>query len=156
MITTDSADRLIEQLQLAPHPEGGWYRETWRAETDTNGRSKGTAILFLLKSGESSHWHRVDADELWIWQGGDPLQLRVTIDEKETIGTLCLGNDIASGQQLQGLVPVNAWQAAKVTRPPSNAQGYSLVTCVVVPGFDFAGFELAPRLWEPGGVRRHD
>ena len=149
MAASDSAERLIEQLQLQPHPEGGWYRETWRAEAAAGARSGGTAILFLLKSDERSHWHRVDADELWLWQGGDPLELRIAQGDDETPESLILGSEIANGHMLQGLVPRGAWQAA---RPVSdrNASGYSLVSCVVVPGFDFAGFELAPENWEPG------
>lgn len=148
----DSAQNLIEQLGLSPHPEGGWYRETWRAAAGPDGRAGGTAILFLLKTGESSHWHRVDADELWLWQDGDPLELRIADSDAGPVRKLMLGADIACGQQLQGLVPTDAWQAA---RPVGNhlergRMGYTLVSCVVVPGFDFAGFELAPPGWAPG------
>ncbi len=148
----DSAQNLIEQLGLSPHPEGGWYRETWRAPARPDGRAGGTAILFLLKTGESSHWHRVDADELWLWQDGDPLELRIANSDAGPVRKLMLGADIACGQQLQGLVPTGAWQAA---RPVGNhhergRMGYTLVSCVVVPGFDFAGFELAPPGWAPG------
>lgn len=149
MAASDSAERLIEQLQLQPHPEGGWYRETWRAEAEAGERSGGTAILFLLKSDERSHWHRVDADELWLWQGGDPLELRIARGDDETPQSLILGSKIANGHMLQGLVPTGAWQAASPVND-QNTSGYSLVSCVVVPGFDFAGFELAPKDWEPG------
>jgi len=149
---SDSAQNLIEQLRLSPHPEGGWYRETWRsagrAGAPDGKRAGGTAILFLLKAGEGSHWHRVDADELWIWQGGDTLELGIAASDAGPAETMVLGSNIAAGEQLQGLVPTGAWQAAHPA--PGGTQGYCLVSCVVVPGFDFAGFELAPPGWEPG------
>lgn len=141
----DSAQSLIEQLGLLPHPEGGWYRETWRAPPAAPGaRSGGTAIIFLLKAGKASHWHRVDADELWLWQGGDPLELGIAAADAGPVETITLGKNA----QLQGLVPKDAWQAARPAR--GGTAGYCLVSCVVVPGFDFAGFELAPPGWEPG------
>lgn len=145
---SDSAQTLIEQLRLSPHPEGGWYRETWRAQAEVGERAGGTAILFLLQAGEASHWHRVDADELWIWQGGDALELRIAASDAGPVETLRLGGDVAAGEQLQGLVPTGAWQAARAAA--GGTAGYCLVSCVVVPGFDFAGFELAPPGWEPG------
>ncbi|MBD2840906.1 cupin domain-containing protein [Erythrobacter rubeus] len=150
MIATDSADQLIEQLQLAPHPEGGWYRETYRAAPEASGRARGTAILFLLKSDESSHWHRVDADELWIWQGGDPLELMIAETDSGPVRSAFLGPAPRQGHLLQCVVPTDAWQAARPASPAENAAGYTLVSCVVVPGFDFAGFELAPANWAPG------
>ncbi len=108
----------------------------------------GTAILFLLKAGEASHWHRVDAAELWLWHGGDPLELRIALTGAGPVAAITLGSDLAAGAQLQGLVPSAAWQAA---RPAGSGEaGYCLVSCVVVPGFDFAGFTLAPPGWEPG------
>ena len=145
-----SADRLIERLQLAPHPEGGWYRETWRAEPDKEGRAKGTAILFLLKSGEASHWHKVDADELWLWQDGDPLELSIARADAEPANTITLGRDVADGQCLQAMVPAGAWQAARAASDVEARQGFTLVSCIVVPGFDFSGFVLAPPGWAPG------
>lgn len=146
------ASQLVEQLQLQPHPEGGWYRETWRAQAaDSHGRVSGTAILFLLKTGESSHWHTVDAEEMWIWQSGDPLHLRIAARDDCAAETLTLGPDIAAGHILQGLVPTDAWQAARSAPPKTSAAGYSLVSCVVVPGFDFSGFTLAAPGWSPGG-----
>lgn len=150
----NSAQALIEQLQMSPHPEGGWYKETWRAEPgegQADGeRARGTAIVFLLKTGEASHWHRVDADEMWLWQGGDPLELGIAASDHGPVQTLRLGSDIAAGEALQGLVPKGAWQAARPATPKSGAHGYSLVSCMVVPGFEFAGFELAPPGWAPG------
>ncbi|MBI1402198.1 MAG: cupin [Porphyrobacter sp.] len=144
----DSADALIEQLRLAPHPEGGWYRETWRGAADAEGRAQGTAILFLLRCGEASHWHRVDASELWLWQAGDPLELRLADGDAGPVRSVILGSDVAAGHHLQGLVAPHEWQAARPAGAPRF--GYSLVSCVVVPGFDFAGFTLAPEGWEPG------
>ncbi|MEO0463293.1 MAG: cupin domain-containing protein [Pseudomonadota bacterium] len=144
-----TAETLIEQLSLAPHPEGGWYRETWRAPSNADGRAGGTAIVFLLKAGESSHWHRVDAEEIWIWQGGDPLNLRIAHSDAGPVKTLRLGGDMAAAEQLQGIVPTGAWQAAASALDCAE-HGYTLVSCVVVPGFDFAGFTLATPGWEPG------
>lgn len=148
----DSAAALIEQLGLAAHPEGGWYRETWRGDAGPDGRASGTAILFLLRAGEASHWHRVDAAELWLWQAGDPVELRLAASDDSPARSVILGADIDAGQQLQGLVAAGEWQAARPA-PDSGTgprHGYSLVSCVVVPGFDFAGFVLAPAGWEPG------
>lgn len=150
MSPSDTAAALIEQLQLAPHPEGGWYRETWKAPAMPDGRAGGTAIIFLLKAGERSHWHTVDAEELWIWQGGDPLALRLAPGDAGPVRTLRLGGDVTAGEALQGLVPTGEWQAAEALAPGEGAYGYSLVSCVVVPGFDFAGFHLAEPGWEPG------
>lgn len=148
----DSASALIEQLGLAAHPEGGWYKETWRGAAGADGRAGGTAILFLLRAGEASHWHTVDAAELWFWQAGDPVELRLAAGDAGPVRSVILGADVGAGQQLQGLVAPGEWQAA---RPATGSgvearHGYSLVSCVVVPGFDFAGFVLAPPGWEPG------
>jgi hypothetical protein len=144
----DSAQNLIEQLGLAAHPEGGWYRETWRGEPGPDGRASGTAIIFLLRAGEASHWHRVDAAELWLWQAGDPIELRLAACDAGPVRSVILGADVGAGQSLQGLVAPDEWQAASAAGEPVH--GYSLVSCVVVPGFDFAGFTLAAPGWEPG------
>ena len=135
----DSAD-LIKRLGLQPHPEGGWYRETWRsAATMPDGRAAGTSILFLLEQGQRSHWHRVDAEELWIFQSGTPLNLRTNGGG----GTVETRLGPGPGQSPQHLVRTNEWQAAEADR------GWCLVACVVTPGFRFEGFELAPPGWEP-------
>ena len=135
------ARAIIDTLQLAPHPEGGWYRETWRAPGGADGsRGAGTAILFLLEAGQKSHWHRVDATELWLFQAGAALTL------KTQSGPVRLGPDIAAGDAPQHVIAPGAWQAAEAH------EGWSLVACVVVPAFDFAGFELAPPGWEPPAV----
>jgi predicted cupin superfamily sugar epimerase len=136
-----SAEELIETLGLEPHPEGGHYRETWRGEA-VAGRSGGTAIYFLLRAGEVSHWHRVDAVEMWHHYAGDPLELGIARDGGPA-SWLVLGPDIAAGERPQLVVPAHAWQAAR----PLGA--WTLVGCTVVPGFDFTGFELAPPGWSP-------
>ena len=139
------ADAIIAALDLAPHPEGGWYRETWRAAAASGARAGGTAILFLLREGERSHWHRVDADELWLWQAGSALTLEMAQDGSGPVEAHRLGGRIDAGEALQAVVPAGAWQAARAD------QGWVLVSCVVVPGFEFAGFELAAPGWRPGG-----
>ncbi|HVJ02257.1 MAG TPA: cupin domain-containing protein [Sphingomonas sp.] len=139
----DEARRIIETLGLAPHPEGGWYRETWRAEAATDGaRPGGTAIHFLLEAGQRSHWHRVDADELWLWHAGSPLDVLME-EETGEIRTLALGGDVTRGYAPHVLVPANRWQSTEAR------SGWALVSCVVVPGFRFEGFELAPPGWTP-------
>ena len=138
--------QLIDKLQLQPHPEGGFYRETWRSNLClpqsvlpaeyTGDRSAGTAILFLLPTGHFSRWHRVRSAELWFHQAGDPLELVMaeTLDGATQI--IHLGRDYA----FQAVVPPDRWQRAT---PIAGAAGYALVACVVVPGFDFADFEMS-------------
>ena len=135
------ADRLIAALGLQAHPEGGWYRETFRAPAPEGQRPASTAILFLLKAGELSRWHRVDADELWHWHRGAPLELGVHDGAGRRI--VRLGPDIEAGETPQGVVPAGAWQMAR------SLGDYTLVGCTVAPAFDFAAFELAPEGWEP-------
>ncbi|WP_298286450.1 cupin domain-containing protein [Novosphingobium sp.] len=142
-----TAHDLIDQLGLSPHPEGGFYRETWRAPVPDGSRPSSTAILFLLRTGDRSHWHTVDADEIWLWQGGDPVLLEIAESAANPPSQLVLGPNVASGQGLQGVVPTGQWQAASALSGP---HGYALVSCVVAPGFDFAGFTLAPPGWSPG------
>jgi predicted cupin superfamily sugar epimerase len=138
------AAAMVAALKLQPHPEGGWYRETWRAaETLPGGRALATSILFMLEAGQRSHWHRVDAAELWLFQAGAPLALSLA-DATCAVETLTLGPDPLAGHRLQQLIPPGAWQAA--TGP---TDGWTLVGCVVSPGFEFAGFELAPEAWAP-------
>lgn len=140
----DKAQDLIAELGLAPHPEGGWFRETWRAEWAPGTRAAGTAILFLLEAGQRSHWHRVDGDELWLWHDGHPLELRIAATESSQPATIRLGPGVLDGDRPQCLVPSGQWQATEAPH------GWALVSCVVVPGFEFARFELAPPGWEPG------
>ena len=138
-----SASDIIARLRLEPHPEGGHYRETFRdSNCDHDGRSRSTAIYFLLAHGERSHWHRIDAVEIWHHHAGDALTLRIA--DNDGMRSITLGPDIAAGQVPQAIVPADAWQAAESTGD------WTLVGCTVAPGFDFAKFELAPMGWEPG------
>lgn len=132
-----SAGEIIERLGLRPHPEGGWYRETWKGP-EVGGRASGTAILFLLQAGERSHWHRVDADEIWLWHAGAPLVLSMGVEAATEVR---LGPDVLGGEAVQAVVPAGWWQAA---RPLGE---WVLVSCTVSPGFRFEGFELAPPGW---------
>ena len=142
-MTAPSATDVIARLELRPHPEGGHYRETFRdTRTDASGRALSTAIYFLLKRGERSHWHRIDAVEVWHFYAGDPLTLRIAHDGGVQ-HTIRLGPDAAADQRPQAIVPAQAWQAAE-----SNGD-WTLVGCTVAPGFDFATFELAPKGWSP-------
>lgn len=137
-----TAADIIRLLGLQPHPEGGHYRETFRdTHTDQAGRACSTAIYFLLARGERSHWHRVDAVETWHWHAGAPLRLKISDNGART--TLMLGSDLAAGERPQGVVPTNAWQAAE------SLGDWTLVGCTVAPGFEFSGFELAPKGWSP-------
>jgi predicted cupin superfamily sugar epimerase len=133
-----SAEDIIAKLGLMPHPEGGWYRETWKGP-EVGGRASGTAILFLLRAGERSHWHRVDADEIWLWHAGAPLVLSLGETEAREVR---LGPDVLGGEVVQAVVPAGWWQAARSTGE------WTLVSCTVSPGFRFEGFELAPPGWE--------
>jgi predicted cupin superfamily sugar epimerase len=144
-----TAGTLIAQLGLGPHPEGGHYRETWRADTTTGTRPTATAIVYLLAASERSAWHRVDATELWLFHGGDPLELSIATDGEEPTRHL-LGTEVIEGEQPQVIVPTGAWQTAR------TLGSWSLVSCVVSPGFRFEGFELAPHGWEPGDAPSSD
>ncbi len=133
---------MIQALDLRPHPEGGHYRETWRDAPVEGGRGTATVILFLLAIGERSHWHRVDAAELWLWHAGAPLRLEMS--EGEGREQRLLGPDLAASAALQAVVPAGHWQTAE------SLGLWTLVSCVVAPAFQFSGFELAPPGWEPG------
>jgi len=129
-----TADQIIEQLKLEPHPEGGWYRQTWVAENE--GRPTGTCIYFLLKAGEASHWHRVDAAEIWLYHAGAPLVLSLSETDEGPATDHLLTPDLTKGAP-QLIVPTGHWQAAR------TSGDYTLVSCTVSPGFQFEGFELA-------------
>jgi len=133
-----TADTLIKTLNLQPHPEGGHYRETWRAEAAAGQRPSGTAILFLLKAGEVSHWHRVDATEIWHFHHGAPIALGISPTDTGPAHETLLGPDIIKGQSPQVIVPPHHWQSARSTG------AFTLVSCTVSPGFQFDGFTLAP------------
>jgi predicted cupin superfamily sugar epimerase len=144
--------QVVERLGMRPHPEGGWYAETWRAAASPGERASASAILYLLAAGERSHWHRVDADEIWQFAAGDALELRMAngnaVDTTTAVQVRRLGADVMAGEVPQVVVPAGMWQAAR----PLGA--WSLVGCIVSPAFSFDGFELAPPGWEPTGVRR--
>lgn len=132
------ANEIISQLQLAPHPEGGHYRQTWIANAADGERPAGTCIYFLLKSGESSHWHRVDAVEIWHHYAGAPLILSMADTDTGPRKDHVLGPDLLAGQYPQLIVPKDHWQAARTTGD------WTLVGCTVSPAFQFSGFDLAP------------
>jgi predicted cupin superfamily sugar epimerase len=137
-----SAADVIRQLDLHPHPEGGYFRETFRdPRHDADGRSLSTAIYFLLAAGERSRWHRIDAVEIWHWHAGAALALQIAGSNGVT--TMRLGADLAAGEHPQAVVPARAWQAAE------SLGAWTLVSCTVAPGFDFSAFELAPKDWVP-------
>ena len=139
----EEADRIIAALGLVRHPEGGWYRQTWAAPAAPGQRPAGTAIHFLLRRGESSRWHRVDAHEVWLWHaGGARSRSRRPRPTRGRRADATLGPDVLAGQSPQLVVPAGWWQSA---RPEGN---WALVSCVVCPGFRFAGFELAPEGFE--------
>lgn len=130
-----SAEEVARLLDLAPHPEGGYYRETFRDPQGTGGRAASTAIYYLLPAGQVSAWHRVDAAEIWHWHAGAPLELGLFAEGRHTVHRL--GPDLAGGERPQGIVPAGVWQSAR------SLGGWSLVGCTVAPGFEFAHFELA-------------
>ena len=137
--------QLAEQLDLRPHPEGGWFRETWRSAVTfrphgyDGERSAATAIYFLLCPGEESAWHVVRSDELWLWHSGGPLTLRLggAGAEPAEPAVITLGGDVARGDQPQAIVPGGTWQSAV---PAGSAP--ALVSCVVAPGFELADFRF--------------
>ncbi len=143
MGSVPAAAEIIARLDLKPHPEGGHYRETFRdSRRDVDGRSASTAIYFLLARGERSHWHRIDAAEVWHYYAGSALNLQIADDVGQR--RIRLGPDLAAGEVPQTIVPAQAWQAAESTGD------WTLVGCTVAPGFDFAKFELAEPDWFPG------
>lgn len=138
-----SANEIVRWFNLKPHPEGGHFRETFRdSATDEAGRSRSTAIYFLLAAGEVSAWHRVDAIEVWHFYAGAPLALTLS-PKGHDAESHRLGPDIAAGETPQIVVPQNWWQAAE------SLGRWTLVGCTVAPGFEFSGFELAPPEWRP-------
>ena len=138
-----TAAEMIRVLDLKPHPEGGHFRETFRDTRAADERAVSTAIYFLLARGERSHWHRVDAAEVWHYYAGAPLVLEMAADEKGPVRRMKLGPDIAMGERPQGIVPADHWQAAE------SMGDWTLVGCTVAPGFEFANFEMAPKDWVP-------
>jgi len=137
-----TAQDVIFTLGLQRHPEGGWYAQTFEDAARADGRARSTAIYYLLESGDSSAWHRVDAVEVWHFYTGAPLRLQIS--DGITVDSYVLGADLDAGQRPQLVVPQAAWQSAQSTG------AWTLVGCTVAPGFEFAGFELAEAGWEPG------
>jgi uncharacterized protein len=139
-----TAAEVIRILELKPHPEGGHYRETLR-DTDSvaDQRALSTAIYYLLARGERSHWHRIDVSEVWHWYAGGPLALDVAANSTAAIERVVLGADLAGGERPQAIVPAHTWQSAQ------SLGDWTLVGCTVAPGFEFSGFEMAPRDWSP-------
>jgi predicted cupin superfamily sugar epimerase len=138
-----TAQDIIRMLGLKPHPEGGHFRETFRdTKQNPDGRAASTAMYFLLARGERSHWHRLDAVEIWHWYAGAPLQLEIAAAPGR-VERVTLGGDISAGLRPQAVVPANLWQAAQTTGD------WTLAASTVAPGFDFAKHELAPAEWSP-------
>ena len=136
-------NEIIRMLGMAPHPEGGHYVETYRDAPGPDGRARFTAIYFLLAADEVSHWHKVDAAETWLWQAGAPLSISWSEDGK-TAHNQRLGPTLRAGERPQKVIPAHAWQTAE------TLGAWTLVSCLVAPGFEFEGFELAPQHWRPG------
>lgn len=142
----ETVDEIVERLQLAPHPEGGFYRETWRHRPADGGRGAGTAIYFLLPGDVDNRWHRIDSAEIWHFYAGAPLELRIV----EALAAGCapertrvLGTALFDGEEPQIEVPPGAWQRARSLGP------WTLVGCTVSPAFEFSRFEIAPEAWQP-------
>jgi predicted cupin superfamily sugar epimerase len=137
------AEDIVRRLYLKPHPEGGYYRETFRDSLEGQSRAASTAIYYLLRRGEVSHWHRIDAAEVWHWYSGAPLQLNLSHNGK-SVEILKLGSLLSADQYPQLVVPRYVWQSAR------TLGDYTLVGCTVAPGFEFAAFEMAAPEWQPG------
>ena len=141
-----TAADIVRLLDLVAHPEGGHFRETFRDHRTESGRTASTAIYFLLARGERSHWHRIDAVEVWHFYAGAPLVLEIAAQAASAVTRLTLGPDLAAGEHPQAIVPAGAWQAAE------SRGAWTLVGCTVAPGFAFEGFELARAGWQPGQI----
>ena len=143
-----TVEQIIAALGLAPHPEGGAFRETFRDAAATHGRGASTAIYYLLRAGETSRWHRIDAAEIWHWYCGAPLLLSLSRDGRAE-EQIRLGNDVLAGERPQAVVPGQAWQSAR------SLGAWTLVGCTVAPAFEFERFELAPIGWAPAQLSAH-
>lgn len=143
---TNSADDVIRRLALAPHPEGGCFRETYRHVPAAHGRGLITVIYYLLRAGEVSAWHRIDAVEVWHHYDGAPLRLTVAEDGKAPYAAI-LGRDLSAGHAGHAVVSPHAWQTAE------SMGDWTLVGCTVAPAFEFDGFEMAPAGWSPPGTQ---
>ena len=139
-----AAKDVIFTLGMQRHPEGGWYAQTFEDSDKVDGRARSTAIYYLLEAGDASHWHRVDAVEVWHFYAGAPLRLRIS--DGRSVDEHLLGSDLEGGQRPQVVVPTRAWQSAV------SMGEWTLVGCTVAPGFQFSGFELADEDWTPKGL----
>lgn len=137
-----TAQQMIAALELEPHPEGGWYRQTWAAASGGT-RPAGTAIYYLLAASEVSHWHRIDSAEVWHFYTGAALELSIAPTDDASAVPHILGPDVGAGARPQIVVPPHHWQSARTTG------AWSLVGCTVSPGFQFDQFELAASGWSP-------
>jgi hypothetical protein len=146
-MTSDmTAEEVVRRLGLGPHPEGGWFRETFRDVPEPDGRAASTAIYYLLAAGQASHWHRVtDAAEIWHFHAGAPLALSLAPFAGGGAQTVILGGDLEADHRPQAVVPPGDWQSAR------SLGAWTLVGCTVVPGFEFAKFEMAAPGWRPAG-----
>lgn len=138
-----TADQIIDLLELSLHPEGGYFRETFRDDAKVNGRSASTAIYFLVRKNQNAYWHKIDSAEMWHWYAGAAMELHLFDEANKKKQVLTLGNDFMSSQRPQLLVPPGAWQYAE------TLGDWTLVGCTVAPGFEFEHFELVPPNWEP-------
>lgn len=142
------AETVIRLLDLTPHPEGGFFRETFRDAPGPDGRARSTLIYFLLRAGEISAWHRIDAVEAWHHYAGAPLRLSLW-QSGGGLQSIDLGKDLRAGERPQAVVPAHCWQKAESLA--TDSKGWSLVGCSVAPGFEFSRFEIAPPGWQPDG-----
>ena len=145
MLCSMDANEIIARYGLEPHPEGGHFREIFRLPDTARGRGAVTSIYYLLKSGEVSHWHRIDATEIWHYHAGSTLKMGISPDGKQPVEER-LG--VTPDSKPQIVVPARAWQSAR------SEGAWTLVGCTVAPAFSFAGFEMAPQGWSPGGQRQ--
>ena len=143
-----TAEQLIAALDLAPHPEGGWYRETWRSKAEGHERAAATAVYYVIQSGQRSHWNRVDADEMWLWHAGDPLGLSIAETDDGPVRNVRLGGRIGDGERPQVIVPKGHWQSASPI--DGGEAGFTFLSCIVAPAFECRGYELAGPGWSPG------
>lgn len=142
-----TANELIRTFSLAPHPEGGWYLETWRSNAAAGKRATASAVYYLIEKGQRSQWNRVDADEIWLWHGGDPLELMIAKSDAGPIETVRLGGKVAEGERPQVIIPKDQWQSAAAIE--GGEAGYTFLSCIVAPAFEFKSYELAEPGWAP-------
>lgn len=142
-----TAEELIKTLELKPHPEGGWYRETWRTPAPAGKRAAASAVYYLIQPGQRSHWNRIDADEIWLWHAGDAVDVSMAKGDLGPLRKIRLGGEMLKGEHPQMIVPAGDWQSADPV--PDGQHNYTLISCVVAPAFEFSGFELAPPGWAP-------